>query len=171
LLGDKGIREYVAAARLIRSERQDAHFQLLGGFDPHNRTSVRPRELDGWVAEGVIEYLGETEDVRPFIASASAVVLPSYREGLPRTLLEGAAMARPLIATDVPGCRCVVEDGVNGLLCRARNAQSLAEAMSRFLKLDWSERRQMGSAGREMVEIRFCQDLVERAYLEAIASM
>ena len=95
----------------------DACFQLLGPIDEGNRTAIARAELDGWVAQGLVEYLGETDDVRPYMAAASAVVLPSYREGLPRSLLEAAAMARPLIATDVPGCREVVEDGVNGYLC------------------------------------------------------
>ena len=123
LLGDKGVREFAAAARSLRAQIPDACFQLLGPIDEGNRTAIARAELDGWIAQGLVDYLGETNDVRPYVAAASAVVLPSYREGLPRTLLEAAAMARPLIATDVPGCREVVEDGVNGFLCRVQGSQ------------------------------------------------
>ena len=103
-----------------------------------------------------------TDDVRPFIASASAIVLPSYREGLPRSLLEAAAMARPLIATDVPGCRDVVEDGVNGYLCAVRDSRSLADAMQRFACLPDGERAAMGCAARRTVEKHFREELVVR---------
>ena len=102
---------------------------------------------NSWIAEGVIEYLGETDDVRPFVAAASAVVLPSYREGLPRTLLEAAAMARPLIATDVPGCREVVENGINGFLCQVRDSESLAKAMKMLSEMPASKRSGNGRGG------------------------
>jgi glycosyltransferase involved in cell wall biosynthesis len=115
-----------------------------------------------------VEYLGETEDVRPYIASATALVLPSYREGLPRSLLEGAAMGRPLIATDVPGCRQVVEPGVNGFLCTVRDAQSLAEAMKKVADSPPEERAAMGAASRRMVQDAFSEQRVVRAYLDAL---
>ena len=146
LLGDKGIREYVEAARMLRERLPGARFQLLGPIDDGNRTAIRGEELDRWVSEGAIDYLGSTDDVRPHLANASAIVLPSYREGLPRALLEGAAMARPLIATDVPGCREVVEDGVNGFLCAVQDARSLADAMAKFAQLPMVEREAMGAA-------------------------
>ena len=171
LLGDKGVREYVEAARVLRSRQPGAKFQLLGPLDAENRTSIQPRELDRWVAEGVVEYLGAADDVRPFIAEASAIVLPSYREGLPRSLLEGAAMGRPLIASDVPGCRDVVEPGVNGLLCEARDAQSLGECMEAFLGLAPERRAEMGEAARRTAEERFSHEIVTRAYLDAIAEL
>jgi glycosyltransferase involved in cell wall biosynthesis len=109
--------------------------------------------------------------VRPFIAKASAVVLPSYREGLPRALLEGGAMGRPLVATDVPGCRDVVEDGVNGFLCAACDATSLAEAMERLANLSDEQRSSMGAASRRKVQEQFSEALVIRAYLEALAGL
>jgi glycosyltransferase involved in cell wall biosynthesis len=169
LLGDKGVREFVEAARAVREALPGAGFQLLGPLDHQNRTSISPAELDGWVSEGIVEYLGSTDDVRPFIGRSSVVVLPSYREGLPRSLLEGAALARPLIATDVPGCRELVEDGVSGLLCAARDPGSLAAAMLRFGQMTAAERRKLGLAARAMVEERFSEQLVVQAYLDALA--
>jgi glycosyltransferase involved in cell wall biosynthesis len=171
LLGDKGVREFVEAARALRDELPGARFQLLGPLDGHNRTSIPRAELDEWLARGAVEYLGGTDDVRPFIAEATAVVLPSYREGLPRSLLEGAAMARPLIATDVPGCRELVEDGVNGFLCEPRDPASLAEAMSKLASLSPEARRRMGQAARTMVEDRYSEELVVRAYLDALEEL
>jgi glycosyltransferase involved in cell wall biosynthesis len=168
LLGDKGVREFVEAARILRSELPAARFQLLGPIDEGNRTAIPRTELDAWVGEGTVEYLGTADDVRPVIAAATAVVLPSYREGLPRSLLEAAAMARPLIAADVPGCREVVRDGENGLLCEVRSAASLAAAMKRMAALCASERAAMGAAGRRVVEERFSEAAVIEAYLEAL---
>jgi glycosyltransferase involved in cell wall biosynthesis len=168
LLGDKGVREFVAAARLLRSEGTDARFALLGPLDPSNRTGIAPGELDSWVAEGSVDYLREADDVRPEIAASHAVVLPSYREGLPRSLLEGAAMARVLVATDVPGCRDVVQDGVNGFLCEARDVVSLAAAMRKVLLLSPEQRAAFGAAGRRKVHAEFSERLVVAAYLEAL---
>jgi glycosyltransferase involved in cell wall biosynthesis len=171
LLSDKGIREYVAAARILRPLLPDARFQLLGGIDEGNRTSISRQEVEFWRDERVIECLGETADVRPFIREASAIVLPSYGEGLPRTLLEGAAMARPLVATDVPGCRDLVEDGLNGFLCAARDAASLAAAMQRLAGLPDEQRAAMGAQSRRKVQEGFSEKLVVRAYVEALDSL
>jgi glycosyltransferase involved in cell wall biosynthesis len=171
LLGDKGVREFVAASRALRDSLPGARFQLLGPLDDRNRTSIDRSELDGWVAEGAIEYLGATDDVRPYIEQANAVVLPSYREGLPRSLLEGAAMARPLIATNVPGCRELVEDGVSGFLCTPRDSASVAEAMKKLAQMSAQERSAMGLAARATVEESFCEELVLEAYLGALAEL
>ena len=171
LLGDKGVRELVEAARILRRSADRVRIQLLGPLDEGNRTAIRSAELEQWVSDGVIDHVGETEDVRPFIAKATAIVLPSYREGLPRSLLEGGAMARPLVATDVPGCREVVEDGVNGFLCRPRDPQSLAEAMRRIVDLTAGERSAMGMNSRRKVEQRFSETIVIDAYLAAIGEV
>lgn len=171
LLRDKGVIEYVEAARSVRRDLPGARFQLLGGVDEGNRTGIPRLQLDSWVAEGVIEYLGTTEDVRPFIAATSAVVLPSYREGLPRSLLEAAAMERPLIASDVPGCRDVVEDGVNGLLCRMSDPVSLASAMEQLANLPRARQVAMGKAGRLRVQERFSEAFVVRAYLDVLSGL
>ena len=171
LLGDKGVREFVDAARQVHSEQPGWRFQLLGDVDRCNRTGVSSSEVQGWAGEGVVEHLGHVDDIRPFIGRATAVVLPSYREGLPRSLLEGAAMARPLIASDVPGNRQLVEHGVNGLLCEVRNARSLAQAMLQLGSLGPEQRVQMGRAGRLLVEREYGVERVIRAYLNALAQL
>jgi glycosyltransferase involved in cell wall biosynthesis len=171
LLGDKGVRELVAAARMVRAEREDVRIQLLGPLDEGNRTAIGRDELERWVAEGVVEHLGQATDVRPFVAQATAVVLPSYREGLSRALLEAGAMGRPLVTTDVPGCREVVEDGVNGFLCRAHDAGSLAEAIRKVAGLSPESRSAMGFQSRRIVEQRFSEAVVISAYLDALGEV
>lgn len=168
LLRDKGVREFVGAARALSPMLTGSRFQLLGPIDQANRTAITRAQLDDWVAEGVVEYLGVTDDVRPYMAKATAVVLPSYREGLPRSLLEAAAMERPLIAADVPGCRDVVEDGVNGYLCDPRDSRSLASAMRRMAALSPAERLAMGQAGRRKVQEQFGEELVVQSYLDVL---
>jgi len=171
LLRDKGVLEFVDAARRIKARHPDTCFQLLGAVGSENRTAIDMKTVQSWVSEGVIEYLGTTKDVRPAIAAASCVVLPSYREGAPRTLIEAAAMERPLIATDVPGCRSVVDQGVNGFLCAVHDADSLAMAIERFMALAPEDRRAMGQAGRAKMEREFDQTIVVDAYLEAISHL
>lgn len=170
LLRDKGVVEYVEAARQLRAELPGARFQLLGFADAANRTAVSRAELDAWVGEGIVEYLGVADDVRPYMAAADCVVLPSYREGLPRVLLEAAAMGRPLVATDVPGCRQVVRNEVNGLLCRVADAQSLAAAMRRMAQAGPGQRSAWGDTARRMAERDYDERIVHAAYVEAIES-
>ena len=171
MLRDKGVVEFVQAARELRPEMPDARFQLLGPVDEGNLTAVSKAELDAWVAEGTIDYLGTTDDVRPYIAAATAVVLPSYREGMPRALLEAAAMARPLVASDVPGCRDVVEEGVNGYFCTPRESASLASAMRKMARLPPARLIAMGEAARSKVQERFSEEFVVRAYLDVLARL
>lgn len=171
LLRDKGVREFVGAARILKEKLPSATFSLLGELDTQNTSAIQSQELEAWIKEGVIEYLGSTSDVRPFIEQCAAVVLPSYREGLPRTLLEGAAMARPLIGTDVPGCRTLVRDGVTGFLCEARNVDSLAAAMERFAHASHEERARLAARARAMVQDEFDEALVFRAYLETVREL
>lgn len=168
VLADKGVREYVAAARSLRRRLPHARFQLLGPLGVENRTAVSAAEVEKWSAEGIVDYLGQADDVRSFIAAADCIVLPSYREGLPRSLLEGAAMAKPLIATDVPGCRAVIEHGANGFLCTVRDAAALAEAMLRMALLPTDTRAAFGASARAKVEAGFSQDIVIARYLEAV---
>ena len=169
LLRDKGVLEFVDAARHIKARHPKARFQLLGAAGSENRSAIDRATLDAWVAEGVVEYLGTTNDVRPAIVAASCVVLPSYREGAPRTLIEAAAMARPVITTDVPGCRAVVDRDVSGFLCEVRSAESLAAAIERFLALPLTAQQAMGNAGRAKMEREYDQSIVVDAYREAIA--
>ena len=168
LLRDKGVGEYVEAARMLKKERPELSFRLLGFLDPGNRSAVSRAELDAWIAEGVIEYLGEADDVRPHLAAADCIVLPSYREGMPRTLLEGAATGLPMVATDVPGCRQLVADGVDGFLCAPGDAASLAGAMRKMADLSPGERAAMGRAARAKVEAEYDERIVVGRYLEAI---
>jgi glycosyltransferase involved in cell wall biosynthesis len=171
LLRDKGVTEFVEAARLVRANLPQTRFQLLGPIDEGNRTAISRNALESWVGEGIVEYLGTTDDVRPFIAASSTVVLPSYREGLPRSLLEAAAMGRPLIATDAPGCRDVVDDGVNGYLCAVADGASLADAMRRFVNLSYEQRLAMGESARRKVQERFSEELVVATYIEVLAGL
>lgn len=168
LLRDKGVLEFVDAARQVKARGGKARFQLLGATGSENRTAIDRDTVDGWVKEGLVEYLGQVEDVRPIIAKSHCVVLPSYREGAPRTLIEAAAMARPLIATDVAGCRSVVDDGVTGFLCEVRNAASLAAAIDRFVDLSSKDRATMGMAGRAKMEHEYSHDIVVAEYRKVL---
>jgi glycosyltransferase involved in cell wall biosynthesis len=171
VLYEKGIVEFIEAARLVKAQYPDVRFQLLGRVDDRGRSGIKQHKLNEWLATGVIEYLGTTGDVAPVIAQADCVVLPSYREGTPRTLLEAAAMAKPLIATNVPGCREVVQHGVNGLLCRVRHAADLADKMVQMLQLSAEDLHRMGQASRALAEAKFDDRLVIRKYKEAIAQV
>jgi glycosyltransferase involved in cell wall biosynthesis len=168
LLWDKGVREFVDAARIIRRERPETRFQILGEVGVNNRTAVPRAEIEAWVAEGVVEYIGATDDVRAAIEAADCIVLPSYREGLSRALLEGSAMGKPVIATDVPGCRDVVVDGLTGYLCAARSAEALAGAMMKLLGASENERAAMGERGRLKMEQEYCESVVAARYLSAL---
>jgi len=171
LLWDKGVGEYVEAARQLRARYPHARFQLLGPAGVDNPSAITLEEIDAWQREGVIEYLGEAHDVRPVIAAADCVVLPSYREGVPRTLMEAAAMGRPVVATDVPGCREVVEHNVNGLLCEVRNVASLAAQLARMLDLSDAERQQMGQRGRQKVAAEFDERAVVERYKDLLNNL
>lgn len=167
LLTDKGVGEYLEAARIVKEQVPDARFQILGPADPHPKAA--PAEVvQNYVARGVVELLGSTEDVRPYIANADCIVLPSYREGLPRVLVEAGAMARPAIASDVPGCRDVVDHGVTGYLCAARSAEALAAAMLEFARLPPAQREEMGQAARRKAEAEFGDEHVVRALVSVL---
>lgn len=153
LLGDKGVREYAEAARQVRSRHPEAQFGLVGWIDD-NPDAIKQTELDAWVAEGVVEYLGRLNDVRPAIADCSVYVLPSYREGTPRTVLEAMAMGRAIITTDAPGCRETVVDGNNGFLLPVKAVDELAAAMLRFVEQPLLAVH-MGSRSRQIAEEKY----------------
>ena len=153
LLYDKGIREYVEAARLLKAGHPEARFRLLGPLDP-NPMGVSRRVVEEWQREGGIEYLPETRDVRPFLAETSVYVLPSYHEGMPRTVLEAMSMGRPIVTTDAPGCRETVVEGENGYLVPIKDSRALSQAMERFL-IDPSLIAAMGQQSRRFAEERF----------------
>lgn len=165
LMRDKGVGEYVAAARRVRSRWPEARFLLLGRAETENPTGHSAEEIAAWQEEGVIELLAETRDVRPCLASAHVFVLPSYyREGLPRTILEALATGRPVITTDMPGCREPIEEGANGCLVPARDADALADAMEAFL--DRPELlEKMGRAARRVAVDTYDVDRVNRQLL------
>lgn len=168
LLWDKGVGEYVEAARLIRNQYPTARFQMLGFLDVQNKTAVSTEQMDEWVKEGIVEYLGVADDVKPYLAAADCVVLPSYREGVPRSLLEAAAMGRSIVTTDTVGCRDAVENGVSGLFCRVADAHDLAEKMQTMLELTDSVRADMGLAGRRKMELEFDEKIVIGRYRQVL---
>ncbi|MFB2762828.1 glycosyltransferase family 4 protein [Marinobacter shengliensis] len=168
LLGDKGVREYAEAAGLLKARGMPARCWLLGQLGASNRTAITREEVEQWQKAGVLDYLGETDDVRPFIAQAHVLVLPSYREGMPRTVLEAAAMGRPAIVTDVPGCRHAIEPEVTGWLCEVRSAESLAQQMMRVVAMDAEECQKAGNAARQRMEAQFSEDVVVKAYLDCL---
>lgn len=170
LLRDKGIVEFGEAAVMLQGALPDARFIVVGEWSPHPRAAPRDR-LKAWAEAGVLEFVGAVQDVQPFMENADCVVLPSYREGLPRVLLEASAMARPSIAADVPGCRQVIENGVTGYLCEARSASALAEAMLIFASLPVQGRREMGQRARQRAEDRFGAERVSNAYISALAEL
>jgi glycosyltransferase involved in cell wall biosynthesis len=152
LLKEKGIVEYAEAARLVKASHPDVRFVLLGGLDP-NPGGLSLPEVQAWVTEGLLEWPGHVT-VRPWLAQASVFVLPSYREGVPRSTQEAMAMGRPVITTDAPGCRETVDEGVNGFLVGVRNVSSLAAAMMRFVE-DPALIVEMGRESRRLAEARF----------------
>ena len=168
MLRDKGVFEFYKAARLLRDAGTAAEFKLLGPVS-EGPEWVPIAEIEKWHNDGVISYLGDTDDVREFILEADCVVLPtSYPEGVPRALIEGAAMGRPLIATDVAGCREIVVDNQNGFLCAPRNAFDLAKKMQFFIDKDKKFRAQMGAFSRALVEQGFDEKLVIEKYLNQL---
>lgn len=159
MLWDKGVAEFVAAARLLRAEGRSLRFVLAGAPDPGNPAAIPQETLEDWRDSGVVDWLGHVDDMPGLLAGADIVVLPSYREGLPKSLIEAAACARPLIATDVPGCREVVADGVDGLLVPVREAEPLAAAIARLAD-DPALARRLGEAARAKALQAFDESIV-----------
>jgi len=168
VIRDKGIMEYVEAARIIKAKYFDVEFQLLGQLGTINKSAIGKDEVEHWHQEKIINYLGITDDVRKYIADSDCIVLPSYREGTSKTLLEAASMAKPIITTDVPGCNNVVNDGKNGYLCKVKDAIDLADKMETMINLPIEQRELMGSNGREKMINEFEEQIVIQKYLETI---
>lgn len=166
LLGDKGVREYAQAARIIKTKYPKTQFDIVGSIDS-NPSAINRNELEDWVQEELFNYWGRVSDVKPAIAASSIYVLPSYREGTPRTVLEAMAMGRPIITTDAPGCRETVIDGYNGYLVPVKAVDELAAAMENFIvNPDLIE--QMGGASRQLVEEKFDVNSVNKAMIKAM---
>ena len=169
MLWDKGIAEYIMAARILRIDYSNAKFILLGFLDDKNPSSVSRSQVDKWVKEGIIEYYGVSDNVKIEINKVDCVVLPSYyREGVPHALLESAAVGRPIITTNSVGCRETVDDKISGYLCRPQDAVDLAEKMKLILKLDHKQRVRMGKYGREKMKYEFDEKIVIQKYLEVV---
>ncbi len=167
---DKGIVEFVDAIRILQSKGINVRFQLLGGTDPLHRSGIPEKTISGWRNAGLLEYLGKTENVIPYINAADCVVLPSYREGSPRSLMEAAALAKPIVATNVAGCNQVVKDEYNGFLCELKSATDLADKMIKMINLPEEKRFEMGANGRKKMELEFSEKVVINKYRTAINS-
>jgi glycosyltransferase involved in cell wall biosynthesis len=170
MLWDKGIGEFVAAARQLRDEGVAARYWLVGAGDPQNPAAISEDQLHRWNDEGIVEWLGQRDDVASILAQSQIACLPSYREGLPRSLLEAMAAELPIVTTDVPGCREAVRHGENGLLTPARDSAALAAAL-RVLIMDAKLRRQFGVAGRRRAELEFSSAIVIAETLAVYASV
>jgi len=168
LIKDKGIIEYIEAIKYIRHKYPNVKFKILGSYYFGNPSSISKEEIESWVEQGLIEYLGYTDNVLEEIEKADCIVLPSYREGLSRVLLEAGSMVKPIITTNVPGCRDVVDDGANGYLVPPKDSQALALAMEKIISLSPQERRQMGIRGRLKIIKEFDEKIVIREYLNLI---
>jgi len=172
MLREKGIWEFVDAARLIKQRGLDAEFCLLGFLDSKNPSAISRSQMYEWVSDGLVHYLGTSDDVRVEIEESSCIVLPSfYKEGVPRVLLEAAAIGRPIITTDTVGCRDVVDHGVNGFLCQPKNSKDLANKIQAMIELTHEERLLMSLNGRKKIEAEFDEMIVVEKYMEIIQHM
>jgi len=169
MLWDKGVGEYVEAAQTLRKKGVDADFSLLGRLDSLSPNAISKDQIDNWVSNGAIHFLGESDCVENIISEHECIVLPSYyKEGVPRSLLEAAAIGRIIITTNTPGCSDVVDDGVNGFLCRPRDVNDLADKMESVMKLSQDKKVQMGISSRRKVETYFDEKIVIEKYLDVI---
>ena len=170
LLRDKGVVEFVEAAEKVRSQYNNTEFQIIGPVWKSNKKKlvISTEDVEAWEKAGTITYLGTKNDVRQYIANADCVVMPSYREGMNNVLLEAASMELPLITTNVTGCKEIVDDDVNGLLCKVKDSGDLAAKMIRMIHLSLAERKRMGKAGREKMINQFDKKIVVNDYLVAI---
>lgn len=165
LLWDKGVGEFVGAAKRLRAENIKAKFVIVGDIDKENPMSIPVATIKQWVSEGYIDWKGHSNSMPEILSSASIVCLPSYREGLPKVLLEAAAVGRPLIATDVPGCREIVKNGENGILVKLKNIDSLYNAI-KLLVLNKEMRQLMGECSRRLVESELSSDIINTQILD-----
>jgi glycosyltransferase involved in cell wall biosynthesis len=168
LLYDKGILEYVEAIKILKNKGINAQFQLLGKIETDQGLGVTQDQVQVWTEAGLLTYLGTTNEVRTFIQDADCVVLPSYREGTPRTLLEAMSMGKPLIATNVAGCKETIVDGLNGFLCEVKSGEDLAGKIEKMLALSDEQRQEMSKQSRLLAMTKFDQNIVIQKYLQVI---
>ena len=168
ILKDKGFFEFVEVAKRIKNLGFKVDFKILGYLNAKNKTAITESEINHFQKKGYINYLGSSDNVIPFINDASCVVLPSYREGLPKSLLEAASIGRPIIATDVTGCRDIVSNGKNGFLCKPRNIKDLYQKVLEFISLPYQERKKLGENGREIMKKNFDEKKVIKKIINHI---
>jgi len=168
MLWDKGIGEFVEAARIVKEKYPSADFWLLGPIDYENRSAIPEKHIREWEEKGYVKYKGMAFDVRPYICKCHVLVLPSYREAIGKSILEAMAMEKAIITTDAPGCRDTVDEGKNGFLVPVKDASALANAMMRYLKLSREEKEIMGKNSREKVIKEFDEKIVVNRYLNLI---
>ena len=170
LLRDKGVYEFIDAIRMIKKNYPEIllEFQILGEVGADNRTAIQKSELEGWIKDDLVKYLGVSDKVERVIAQCDCVVLPSYREGMPRSVLEAFAMEKPVIVSDVPGCVDIVDHQVNGLICKVKSSTDLAEKMVNMFSMSEKMRQEMGLNGRSKVEGFFDEKIVIDAYIKSI---
>ncbi len=173
LIKDKGILEYVEAAAQLLETNPEVTCQVLGPYYSQNlkENIITEKQIMHWLDNGIVQYMGAADDVRPFIAEADCIVLPSYREGMSNVLLEAGSMQKPTITTDTTGCNDIVIDGVTGLLCKVRDAKDLRSKMQEMVKLSKEQRAEMGRQARERVKTTFAKKIVVDAYLKAIEAI
>ena len=171
IIQEKGVREYAEATKILRNQNADAEFTLAGDLDENHARSILKSELTRIVEYGKIKYVQHSNRVKDLIKNHEVVVLPSYREGLSRTLLEGAAMGKALLASNVPGCKEVVIDGFNGFLFDVKNAKSLASKMSLYMTLSKNEKRLLGENSRKLAEKKFDERFVIEEYVKTVAQI
>ncbi len=169
-LGDKGVYEFIDAIRIIKKDYPEIslEFQILGEVGVENRTAIKRFELEGWIKDDLIKYLGVSDKVEIVISQCDCVVLPSYREGMPRSILEAFAMERPVIVSDVPGCADIVDHQVNGLICKVKSSTDLADKMINMYSMSKEMRQEMALNGRSKVEDFFDEKIVINTYIESI---
>jgi len=166
LLGDKGVYELIAAFRKLQQQYDNIRLIVIGNYFFANPSAISPQQINKWSKAGIITYLGMVDNVAEIIAECDCVVLPSYREGMPRSLLEACSIGRPIITVDSIGCKDVVEDGITGYLAKVKDVDSLAEAMIKFIELPFADKVKMGINGRLKMEREFDQQIVTNKYLE-----
>ncbi|MGL1890171.1 MAG: glycosyltransferase family 4 protein [Spirochaetaceae bacterium] len=172
LIWDKGVGYYVDAIKVIKEKYPNTEFQILGERGVNNPSAIPDETVDSWIESGLITYLGTSNDVREQIRECDCMVLPSiYREGVPRTLIEGSAMGKPIITTDNVGCRDIVQDGYNGYLCKKADSDDLALKIEKFINLTDQERLDLGKNGREKVVTEFNEEIVISKYMSKINSI
>lgn len=169
LLQDKGVREFAEAAKVLQTEEQKLKFVMLGDFDEENPSTIDREDLLSWINSDIIDYKGFVTDVRPYIATSDCIVLPSYREGMPRIVLEGMAMSKPIITTNTAGCRETVEEGKNGFLVEVKDSSSLVEGIKKFLQLSKLQRQEMGLFGRQKVMVEFESKIIAQKLFDIIS--